>query len=204
MKRSRGTPGYSRLTSWLILLFVIGVHAVALGSGEVAYRVNDQTLTYELQQLGRHVTIEPAASWLLKPGAMKTPFVALMDADLGTPARTQFSGSVRCLRGSTVTLEQLPREARPGGEAQYMFFPKNKPTDISFRMVGSRKWLVSTKFDDESKMIVTNQVYWALEKRLLITFNVNFSKNAPRQANWRRKRVDTLYQLVSAFRMSQQ
>ena len=112
-----------------------------------------------------------------------------------------FSASVSRLRSPIKALEQLPGEARPGGEAQYMFFPRGTPTDISFAVVGSRRWLISTNFADANKQFVRTQVYWGLEDGLLVTFNVNLNETAPRDVNWRQKRLLRLRELVSTFRL---
>src|SRR4051812_43288894 len=147
----------------LCLWSVLTQRTSASGIGEVAYEVNGITLTYNLRPVLRHVNADPPGVWSLKPGAGRIPFVALTDGSFVSEPRTKFGASVTRLRSPVTSLEKLPAEARPGGEAQYMFFPKNKPVSLSFALVGERRWLVSTRFEDAGKQFVENQTYWGLE-----------------------------------------
>ena len=80
-----------------------------------------------------------------------------------------------------------------------MFFPASEPTEIAYRKVGARRWLVSTRFQDREKQFVRNQTYWTIQGDLLITFNINFTANSPKNREWRQRRMETLDRLVRDF-----
>jgi hypothetical protein len=93
----------------------------------------------------------------------------------------------------------LVSEARVGGETKNMFLPEGKPPAVEYRSVNGRQWLVTTKFEDVSKRIVSNRVWWTVMDGFLVTFNVNFI-DAPPDPAWRQQRVQMLERLVFDFR----
>jgi hypothetical protein len=188
------------LAGWLCVSLLFSDRA--WGIGEVTYEVDGIKLTYNLGPIWRSTNAKQPGVWSLKADVAQIPFVALTDGSFFSEHRTMFSGSVGRLRSRISALEQLPAESRRGTVAKYMFYPKNKPSVISYAVVGQRRWLISTKFDDAEKQFVKNQTYWGLESGLLLTFNINFTESAPRDARWRQRRLQTLQHLVSTFRVT--
>ena len=105
--------------------------------------------------------------------------------------KTQFGGSISRIK-SPLTLTDLPSEARPGGEAEHMFFPKTKPSAKEFRTVAGRRWLVTTKFEDSEKKIIRSRVFWTIEGPYLLTLNLIIDERAPTTSEWRQKQLDIL------------
>jgi hypothetical protein len=136
----------------------------------------------------------------LAPGQQKVPFYESRDSPLLGIGKTFFGGVIQRLKRSPLTTEQLLSEARPGGEAEHMFFPEKKPSAKEYREVNGRRWLVTTKFDDAEKRLIRSRVWWIVVDGFLVTLNVNMVDDAPSDAAWRRRRVEQLERLVSDFR----
>jgi hypothetical protein len=134
----------------------------------------------------------------LAPGQHKVPFYELRDGPFLGVGKTSFGGIIQRLKRSELTTDQLLSEARPGGEVQHMFFPKTKPSATLYREVKGQRWLVTTKFDDAEKRLVSSQVWWAVVDGFLVTLYVNMPE-APPDPGWRQKRLDQLERLVSDF-----
>ena len=135
-------PGLHPLTQFIVCLLVTG-RALAYAGNQVSHNVNGYRATYNLAPVRGHFKAHPPATWNLKPGATKTIFVALLDASLVSEHRLMLTATIGRLRSPISALEQLPAEARPGGEAQYMFSPKTmQPTFPLLLSAVDGGWLV--------------------------------------------------------------
>lgn len=171
-------------------------------SREVTCEIDGIVFEYNLPPGSGRVNVIPPRIVHLKPGGYKMPFTT---SDAIFPSisvgHTTFSACVVRSINPKLTVDQLPSEARAGREAKYMFYPREKPTQLEYRNVDGRRWLVTTHFDDPGKRIVTNRTFWAVEDGFQATLAVNFDESAPLTATWRAKRLRVLDELVSGFRM---
>jgi hypothetical protein len=133
----------------------------------------------------------------LAPGQNQIVFSELRDARFLQLGDTAFGGNIHRVR-RRVTVDQLPAEAHPGGEAEYMFLPKTLPSSVEIREVGGRRWLVSSKFMDPAKALVRSQVWWTVTDEFIVTLYVHLEQ-APSDASWRQHRLDRLASLASGF-----
>lgn len=166
-----------------------------------SYHINKSVFVYDLHAVrGAELPIADSAT-SLRPGENKIPFNAQPDA---TPfsVRDAFSGNIRRLKTPAPTVDDLRSEAKPHGETEHMFFPEAKPSAVDYQTLNGRRWLVTTKFEDDAKQIVRSQVWWTVIDGFLVTFNLQIYEDAPRETKWRTERVKKLQTLVSAFRYS--
>ena len=136
----------------------------------------------------------------LSPGRFTIPFFTTIDRplslffeDVGPVA---FTAGIRALNKPRLAVEELPKHAGPGGDAEHLFFPENKPTEIAFRTTNSRRWLIRTKFEDREKKIPLSRLYCTLEGGLLISFNTMFREAASKKPEWRNKRLELQEELA--------
>jgi hypothetical protein len=168
---------------------------------DVILTVNGASFAYNFRAIGGNVSVRGPSATELRPGEYRIPFDKLCDGILTETSKTAFSGNIRRLKNTNLKTEQLVSEARGGGETRNMLRPAGKPFHSEYRNVNGRQWLVTTRSEDPSQRIVTNQTWWNVAEGFLITFNVNFiDAAAPRDAVWRQQRLQMLAQLVSDFR----
>jgi hypothetical protein len=165
--------------------------------GDVTYLINGAAFGYRFRAIG-HADVRESTVGNLAPGQHKVPFVELRDGPFLGVGKTSFGGVIRRLKRSNLTTDQLISEARPGGEAQHMFFPEAKPSATQFREINGNRWLVTTKFDDGEKKLVQSRVWWMVVDGFLVTLYVNMS-GVPSDPAWRQRRVDQLERLVADF-----
>jgi hypothetical protein len=175
---------------------------VARHGTRASYRINNSIFDYDLRSIGGALLPVTDLVIALRPGQSKIPFSAQPDATLFGGVRETFSGNIRRPNKTALAVDDLRSEARPGGETEHMFFPEAKPSAVDYQTINGRRWLVTTKFEDDAKQIVRGQVWWTVIDGFLVTFNVQIYEDAPRDAKWRNERVGKLQKLVSAFRYS--
>lgn len=117
----------------------------------------------------------------------------------GSLGKTQIDTCIKLLKEKALTTAELKAQAFPGGEAEFMFAPRNKPSGAEYRTINGRNWLVTTKFEDEERHFIRSRVYWMVERGFLITFNLIIDSDAPKDARWRSKRLSLLDGLVTDF-----
>ena len=167
----------------------------------VILTINGASFAYDFRAIGGNVSVRGLTSTELRPGEHRVPFDKLRDGLLTETSKTAFSGNISLLKNTNLKTEQLVSEARAGGETRNMLRPAGKPFSSEYRKVNGRQWLVTTRFEDSSKRLVSNQTWWNVAEGFLITFNVNFiDAAAPRDPGWRQQRLQMLERLVSDFR----
>jgi len=168
---------------------------------DVILTINGASFAYDLRAIGGNVSVRGPTATELRPGEHRIPFHKLRDGLLTETSKTAFSGNISRLKNTNLKTEQLVSEARAGGETRNMLRPAGKPFRSEYRNVNGRQWLVTTRFEDSSQRLVTNQTWWNVADDFLITFNVNFIDTAaPRDPAWRQQRLQMLERLVSDFR----
>jgi hypothetical protein len=134
------------------------------------------------------------------------PFFTTTDGPLSlfydVPGPVVFTASIRLLRNPSLTLDDLPKHAGTGEDAEHMFFPDDKPSSIQFKTINSRRWLMTTKFEDREKRIPRSRIFSTLERGMHVTFSTVFRSAASTNPEWRYERLDLLEQLVRRFSIS--
>jgi hypothetical protein len=81
-----------------------------------------------------------------------------------------------------------------------MFEPQSRPAVVAYRQVNGRRWLVTTRFEESERHVVSNRTYWTVIRDLLITFSVDLDASPPSEPEWGQHHFDSLHGLVSDFR----
>lgn len=171
-----------------------------LANKTAIFEINGIKFSCRLPSNSRGLSLDKSNPTVLRPGEFKIPMMLLPDAEiLGGLGKTQIGTCIKFLEVKNLRTAKLKTQTFPGGEAQFMFAPRDKPSSVEYRTINGRDWLVTTKFEDEQRQVIRSRVYWIVEQGFLITFNLIIDSDAPKDTKWRSRRLSLLDALVADF-----
>jgi hypothetical protein len=164
------------------------------------YVINGIKLEYHFRAIGGSADIRGEGETHLAPGHWKRAFYKLQGPPLLSTREVLFGGFIRRVHDATLTTDRLASKAHRGRDIQNILAPATGPVVVEYRQVNGLRWLVTTRFADSEKQVVSNRTYWTVIHGLLINFSADLSPSSLLDSESTRRDLDSLDQLVSDFR----
>jgi hypothetical protein len=178
---------------------VVNSHFGGYRANAAAYVINGLRFQYDFRAIGGSAEIRGEGSTHLAPGRWKRAFYKLRGPSLFSTRRVLFGGFIRRVHDARLTTDRLTSKAYRGRDTQNMLAPKSGPMVLEYRQVNGRRWLVTTRFVDSEKHMVSNRTYWTVIHGLLITFSCDLNPSFPLDLESTRRYLDSLDGLVADF-----
>lgn len=137
-------------------------------------------------------------------GKFISPFVTTTDRPINLlideVGPVMFTSTIEAFKENELTLEDLPKHFgrssvnSPAGK-------RYKATKIQIKTIGSRRWSIMTRFEDNNERIEYDRTFSTIQDGLTINFYTEFASHAPKDADWRTKRLALQEQLVRLLRI---
>ncbi len=178
---------------------VVNTHFGGYHANAATYVINGLRFQYDFRAIGRSAEIRGEGSTHLEPGRWKRAFYKLRRPSLFSTTRILFGGFIRRVHDASLTTDRLTSKAYRGRDTQDMLAPKSGRMVLEYRQVNGRRWLVTTRFVDSEKHVVSNRTYWTVIHGLLITFSADLNPSLPLDLESTRRYLDSLDGLVADF-----
>ena len=114
--------------------------------------------------------------------------------------RVFFSGFIRRVHDASLTTDRLASRSHRSKDTYDILESGSGSVLVEHREVNGHRWLVTNRFVDRDKQIISNRTYWTVIHGLLITFSVDSDTSIPVGLEAMRTYLDALDRLVSDFR----
>jgi hypothetical protein len=172
-------------------------HLGGYRANAATYVINGITFQYHFQAIGGSAEIRGEGSTYLAPGKWKRAFYKLRGP---SSRRALFSGIIRRVHDAGLTTDRLASKAHRGKDTENILEAESGLIVVKYREVNGQRWLVTTRFADNEKHIVSNRTYWTVIHGLLITFSADLNPSLPLDSESTGRYLDSLDGLVSDFR----
>jgi hypothetical protein len=179
---------------------VVNRHLGGYRATAATYVINGITFQYHFQAIGGSAEVRGEGSTHLAPGKWKRAFYKLRGPFLLSTRRVFFSGFIRRVHDASLTTDRLASRAHRAKDTYAILDSGSGPVVVEYREVNGHRWLVTTRFVDRDKHIISNRTYWTIIHSLLVTFSVDSDTSIPVGLEATRPYLDALDRLVSDFR----
>ena len=179
---------------------VVNRHLGGYRATAATYVVNGITFQYHFQAIGGSAEIRGEGSTPLAPGKWKRAFYKLRTPFLLSSRRVLFSGFIRRVHDASLTTDRLASRSHRSKDTYDILESGSGSVVVEYREVNGHRWLVTTRFVDRDKQIISNCTYWTVIHGLLITFSVDWDTSIHVELEAVRPYLDALDRLVSDFR----
>jgi hypothetical protein len=178
----------------------VSPHLRGYRANAATYVINGIKLEYHFRAIGGSAEIRGEGETHLAPGHWKRAFYKLQGPPLLSTGRVLFGGSIRRVHDASLTTDRLASKAHRGKDTHNILALETGPVVVEYREVNGLRWLVTTRFADSEKQVVSNRTYWTVIHGLLINFSADLSPSFLLDSESTRRDLDSLDQLVSDFR----